>query len=91
MRTNGPQARYEALSIQRRLRELEKMMARDPSLVRMAVGDGGDRYVFWYDNGREAHYNVTHAAQRLTELQQQFPDALKSRTGAAIELPLLLR
>lgn len=89
-----PEARYAVLNLRRRLGDINAMVQRDPSLVRVATGDGGDQVVFWYVNGGEVNYNVSAAQRQIAALQQQFgPDLLRSRSGKVaqevkMELPV---
>ncbi len=85
---NSTDARYAALAIRKKLGEVASMVASDPSLVRVAVGDGGDKIVFWYANGAEIHHNVSAAERKLAEITKAYPDALKSRSGKLFELPI---
>lgn len=86
------EARYSALAIRRRLDEVARMAMANPGLVRVATGDGGDRLLFWYEDGQERQYNVSVAQRQLADIQRMHPEALRSRSGASlVELPLALR
>ncbi len=86
---NATDARYAALAIRRRLEDVARMVAANPNLVRLVTGDGGDQMAFWYDNGREVTYNVSAAERKIAEIQRVFPEAMKSRSGQILELPIL--
>lgn len=83
------EARYAAQALRRKLEEVVKMLRQNPQLVRVAAGDGGDRVAFWYGQSGETRYNLSAAERQLAAILKQYPDALTSRSGKIVELPIV--
>ncbi len=89
---NDTDARHVALTIRRRMDDVAKMASSNPGLVRIATGDGGDKVLLWYEDGREISYNASAAQRQLADIHRTYPRALRSRSGASlVELPIILR
>ncbi len=88
---NAQGARYAALAIRKRLEDVARTAAENPNLVRLATGDGGDTIAFWYSGPGEQSYNVSAAQKEFAAILKAYPNALKSRSGHVLELPMIVR
>ncbi len=86
--TDSASARAAALTIVRRLDDIQRLVKSAPGLVRTATDGHGDSIAFW-NSGTPMEYNLSLAQRRLAEIARAYPDALKSRSGKEfrIELP----
>lgn len=87
---NFADARARAVSLKKRVDEINRMLRDQPNLVRVATEVNGDRIAFWHSAGRDMTYNLSEAERRIAELVKQFgPTLLQSRrSNLPLELPL---
>lgn len=86
---NAQSARATAIQIVRRLDEIQRLSTSAPGIVRVATDGNGDRIAFWNSGTASMEYNLSAAQQRLAAIAKAYPDALKSRSGQMIQLPLI--
>lgn len=76
-------AKHVATNIRKRLDEVSTMVRRDPALVRVVTGNGGDQIAMWRaEDGTGREYNVSAAQRQLSGLVEVHgQEILRTRRG----------